>query len=219
MKKLIRVCVVLGLVLAATSIVNANITYADHVTRILRGDTTIGDFPGFYGGNYPGAYPVELTEEQAKAAVLGSPDNYFLSLPGRDDTPTGEGFPYAYVEVAFSNYFSPQGNLAILTEIGANQERAQLWIWTLDESNVQLQIQRNGDDTITVDLSPYTDFVNLHGGVFTKVGIGGLDLLGASQGFDLDAVGVSSVIPAPGAILLGSIGVAFVGWLRRRRTL
>ncbi|MRR14096.1 PEP-CTERM sorting domain-containing protein [archaeon] len=193
------------------------IVYADKVTNIQRGDTTIGNFEGYYGGSYPGAYPIELAVDEAMSAVLGAPDTNFLSLPGDTDTPSGTGFLYAYVEVAFSGKFDADSDL-IITELGNNNESAHLWIWTLDGSNVQPVITRNVLDTITIDLKPYEAFMLAHGGAFDRVGIGGLDLLGSSYGFDLDAVAVSDLAPVPEPatmLLIGSGMLLFAGFRKK----
>jgi len=68
------------------------IVYSDHVTSILRGNPAVGNFPGFYGGTFPGAFLVPRTQPQAEAAVVGAPNTIFLSLPGNEAvSPTPPG--------------------------------------------------------------------------------------------------------------------------------
>jgi hypothetical protein len=84
---------------------------------------------------------------------------------------------------------------------------------------------------ITSEISPHQSMSLM----FLQTGLGinnfasaiNFDFLGTPPGFQYDvfqqAGGLyfqaTNTIPAPGAILLGSIGVCLVGWLRRRRTL
>jgi hypothetical protein len=54
-------------------------------------------------------------------------------------------------------------------------------------------------------------------------GIAYILAFGHDDGNTMDTIGIDNMewvaIPAPGAILLGSLGVGLVGWLRRRRTM
>jgi len=186
------------------------IMYADRVTRIYRGDTSIGNFPGFYGGASSEASPVELTQSEAELAVLGIPDDVYLSLPGDEinkPTPPGNAWPWLYLEVGFPQDFDCNSKI-IFTEIEANLESALIWIWSSNGGFFNPKITRGSNDTIIFDLSPYAAQLEPSlGSSFSKIGIGGRDLFGASQGFDLDAIGIESVLPPPGQLDADGDGV------------
>ncbi len=186
------------------------IIYANSVDFIQMGDPTISQFPGeFYGGNFPGAFPVTLSQAEAEASVLGPTDGAFLTLHGDNNTPSGSAFEDALVIVSFGTLFSASSTDLLITELGNNGESAHIFLFLAAGGNIQFDITRGASDEILIDLSIFSGF-----GLFDAIGIGGLDLLGASWGFDLDSV---ALVPEPGTLALLSIGLVVFGFSRRRK--
>ncbi len=190
--------------------------FASTTFTLLPGSIVGADFPGSYGGDLAGAFPVALDDATARSYVLGASDGKFLTLPAMTGTPSGSPFPGAYVEVGFGDNFGPDATLKIY-ETGDNGESAHIFLWSDNGGNVQFDVTRGVSDSISIDLGIYASALSSIGGTaFTKVGIGGLDLKGASKGFDLDAVSVSAVPePETYALMLGGLGL--VCWMARRR--
>lgn len=181
---------------------------------ILRGSFP-GSIPGqFYGGSIAGGFPLAQTEAEARAAVLGAPDGVFLSLPGGPGVP-GTAFQGAYIEIAFGIEFGAN-TLLNIWETGDSGEQAQLFLWTNNGGNIQPVVATNASGLITLDLSSYAGILaSLGATAFTKVGVGGIDLLGGSAGFDLDAVSIVTEVPEPFTLILFGVGLLAMGFVRR----
>jgi len=106
------------------------------------------------------------------------------------------------------------------------------WITTYEDKNEYSYqyVDQNGKK-ITTWVNPPEDFtytfspaeVALLNSYLAKDGVFGIgldpDCYYLNSGSGVTFTSIPPTIPAPGAVLLGSIGVCFVGWLRRRRTL
>lgn len=203
MKKIVTICVLLGLVVSfGSSSANAAISYGTPSPALDPVFGTLIDFDDQPTGTpiLPGDYAAfglasitELTGAPAFARYGGS-----QSMPNY----IGTGFEYGWNGIIRFDLAKPasQIGLGIADSVGGPEI---------------LSVYNSGG--VLLESHVLTPGVNIYA-VITRPAydISRIELAG--EFFAADDLQFN-VIPAPGAILLGTIGVSLVGWLRRRRTL
>lgn len=202
MKKLITICVIAGLIVGATTPALA-----------------VKTLPTGPNGNSPISYIGELCDGDV---VIGSTNGGY-STPGlwdyysfyavTGDTPIIHADRLtSAMDPGITLFFGTTTNSDGLWYSGSTQPGMTYLTWADDNNGIPHGVGGwFADPIISGYTLPSTGYYTL--AVYDVIGMGP-----APFDYDLHISGITP-IPAPGAILLGSIGIGLVGWLRRRRTL
>ena len=202
-KKLVILCIAVGLSLTLAAPSFAALTLNLDGSELAQGDYVSGS-PGiistFFGN-------VEFVGEIYDPSVGDSDLNAAGSSGNTFDVDQYSG---TWSSLTFD--FDPKYEVRNITFIYGGNDFS-IDIEALDSSATVLD-SLSASTTLGASAGPATLYAGLGNSIYTLTWEDPDGLSFAA----LDNISLE-VIPAPGAILLGSIGVGFVGWLRRRRTL
>ena len=205
MKNSTIVCAALSMLLACAGSSSAALIFSDNFDAENGGDGAL---------NYTGFANWTVTEGAVDLIPVGTHwdlqpgPGLFLDMDG------SSGAAGTIESIALN--LNP-GQYVLSFEVAGNQR-------TLDTDSMDVSLGGLFADTVSLGGSapwgPYSSGI-INVGAPTSVSISFAATGRDNVGLLIDNVSLNSidVIPAPGAILLGSIGAALVGWLRRRRTL